>query len=194
MEFQENFKFEKNKLIYYQTLKSNLRFMMLKGQFSMLDIFDVSNRNLQMAVQKISRLVPSFISILSEGGISIQHGAISQLLQKFCTESISFSHMLEQLSKRVTSFRELLIDKITDEINTVTPLASPNPSGTTSFKTNMNGLNPLSAVIIMNHVPKSFFMMMKKIDFSDFEILAIYDCKIIEASMLVWASKDSRLK
>ena len=101
---------------------------------------------------------------------------------------------MELLSKSITSFREQLIDKITEEMNLVTPLASPNPSGTTSFKTNMNGTNPATASIIMNHVPKNFFLIMKKIDFSDFEILAIHDCKIAEAALLVWAYSNSDLK
>ena len=58
----------------------------------------------------------------------------------------------------------------------------------------MNGTNPATASIIMNHVPKNFFLIMKKIDFSDFEILAIQDCKIAEAALLVWAYSNSDLK
>ena len=54
MVFQENFKFEKNKLIYYQTVKSNLRSLFLKGQFSLLEIFDAPNYNLSATIQKIS--------------------------------------------------------------------------------------------------------------------------------------------
>lgn len=76
----------------------------------------------------------------------------------------------------------------------VTPLASPNPSGTTSFKTNMNGLNPVTAAMITNYVPRPFFMMLKKIDFSDFEILALHDCKIAEAALIVWACKNTAFK
>lgn len=64
MVFQENFKFEKNKLIYYQTVKSNLRSLLLKGQFSMLEIFDISNRNLQHAIQKVAQMIPAFTAIL----------------------------------------------------------------------------------------------------------------------------------
>ena len=37
-------------------------------------------------------------------------------------------------------------------------------------------------------------MAMKKVDFSDFEILAIHDCKVAEVALLVWTARNSELK
>lgn len=82
MVFQENFKFEKNKLIYYQTVKSNIRSLFLKEQFSMLEIFDASNHNYQSTVQKVSQIIPAFRLILAEAGIKITHGKVSEVIQK----------------------------------------------------------------------------------------------------------------
>ena len=39
IEVSENFKFEKNKLIYYQTLKQSLRLMLYKGTLAHLELF-----------------------------------------------------------------------------------------------------------------------------------------------------------
>lgn len=190
--FQDNFKFEKNKLIYYQTVKSNLRFILLKGQVSLLELFDVSDRNYETVIQKVSKFIPAFRLILNEAGVQISHSRISDLIDKLVLDTSLLDQILENLSKRITGFRQELIDNITRQIENVTPLHSPNPSGTTSFKTNMNGINPQTAAILLKHLPERFFIMLKKVDFSDYEILAIYDSKIAEAALLAWVSGFSQ--
>ena len=74
---------------------------------------------------------------------------------------------------------------MTEDMHLITPLTSPNPSGTNSVKSNKSG-NQLTKAITLNHVPKSFYNSLKMHDFSDIEILSIYDSKILEAGMIYW--------
>ena len=135
----ENFKFEKSKLIYYQTLKQSLRLMLYKGTLSHLDLFGKSSSNYMTAIEEINSVLPMFGSILEDSGLEINHNSVKENLRLFALETSRFSNVLEQMSKRVTSFRESTIDKMTEEMhNLITPLESPNPSSTNSSKSGGN--------------------------------------------------------
>lgn len=126
-----------------------------------------------------------FTSILQDSGLEINHNSVKENLRLFALETSRFQNVLEQMSKRVTSFREATIDKMTEEMHLITPLESPNPSGTNSVKSSKSG-NMITKAITLDHVPKPFYNSMRKHDFSDIEILANFDSKILEAGMIYW--------
>lgn len=159
--------------------------MLYKGTFSHLDLFGQSSSNYKMAIDEISAILPIFTKILQDSGLEINHNSVKENLRLFNLETHRFPHVLEHMSKRVTSFRETTIDKMTEELNTITPLTSPNPSGSNSIKTSKSS-NQLTRDICLNHLPKEFYNCLKKHDFTDIEILAIYDSKILEAGMIYW--------
>lgn len=189
----ENFRFEKNKLIYYQTLKSSLRLILFKATFSQLEIFSASYSDYQFAVEEIGKYIPTFKIIIEDARIQIQHKAIKEALKDLYKETKKFNFVLEQLTKRVTSFRESVVDKMTENQQTMNPLTSPetSTSRTTSLQGSL-GDNEITKKTTLTHVSHKFYHKMKQNDYTDIEVLAIHDCKLLEAGMLYWLKSEQR--
>lgn len=83
LEIRDFFKFDKMKLIYYQTLKQSLRPFFCNFRLSNLDIFDVDNFDLGRAVKKISKIIQPVKKIFSDARIIIVHEELKSKLENF---------------------------------------------------------------------------------------------------------------
>lgn len=82
---------------------------------------------------------------------------------------------------------------MTENQQTMNPLSSPenSTSRTTSLQGSL-GDNELTKKTTLTYVSHKFYHKMKQNDYTDIEVLAIHDCKLLEAAMLYWFKSEQR--
>ena len=93
-----DFKFSKEKLIYYQTLKQSLRPLFYKHSVSNLDLFDLEADDLGVAFKELASMLPIFRHILKLGVVELNHDNLVKLLKEFGSNLKGEKEILENVN------------------------------------------------------------------------------------------------
>lgn len=93
VEVKDFFKFDKKKLIYYQTVQQSLRPFFQNKKISNLRIFDCNNYDLGRAFKRISRLIQPVRKILEDSGINMEHKELKKEMENFEKITKNYNHI-----------------------------------------------------------------------------------------------------
>ena len=102
IEINKKFKFAKNKLIYYQTLKQSLRPVFYNGSLSSVEFFEGNPNDLGDVSKQIAMLLPTFMRVIKEAEININHNSLFNILKLAPELSREDKKILELVRKPLT--------------------------------------------------------------------------------------------